>query len=175
MKSENSLLEELSFPSNYLSAFADVNGVIIRAHADGVYFRNDFHARLDNDQMSLRMDGLVLPLLSAEAIIDARSRLVGDQAEIITDESVLKGLLREFENKTRAMYWYLLWKYGGQTGIIRTQAGLSLFSVLGENGVYDIIQTPTPAYIQDFQCSQECDDCVEDDEDWEDEDDYDED
>jgi len=96
----------------------------------------------------------------------------------------IKNILREFGDKTRAMYWYLLWKYGGQTTIVNTQAGICLFAVMGENGVYDVIQRPAPQFIQDFRAlhCEGCDECVEDDEedeeweddeeDWEDEVDF---
>lgn len=167
MKSENSLLEELTFPPNYMSAYNDILALVARAFDDGVYFQNTFHALLQGDHMLLRMDGITLPLLTAEAIADAKSRLVGDQAEIITDEAALKTILRGFDSRNRALYWYLLWKYGVETTVISTQAGVCLFSTLGENGVYDMKQNPPPLFIDEFHaaaeeienCDGNCEEC----------------
>lgn len=177
MKSERSILEELSFPSNYMSAYNDIFAIVSRAFEDGVYFRDTFHAVLVGEQMLLRMDGIELPILTKEALEDAKNRLTADQAEIISDENAFKTLLRDFPSKTKAMYWFLIWKYGVETTIIKTQAGTALFALLGENGVYDLIQNPPPQFIQNYIAEQESsydEDWDEDEEDWEEEEDEDE-
>jgi len=167
MKSENTILEELSFPSNYLSSMKDVTAFVERAFNDGVYFKNKVYATVQGNQMLFVLDGISFPLMSKEAVVDARVRLIGDELETISDPLAIKRLIQGFDDKTKALYWWLLVKYAEAT-ILKTQAATTIYAVLGENGVVDNVYAPPPSYIQDFE--ESCDD-DEDDECCDDEDD----
>lgn len=171
MKSENSILEELSFPSNYISSQRDVLNFIERAFADGVFFKNKVYAAVQGSQMILILDGMSFPFMPKESVDDARTRVVGDGVEIIAEPETIKQIIQGFDNKTKALYWWLLVKYADTT-IMKTQAATTIYAKLGENGVIDNVINPVPLYVQDYMkpcsCDNDDDDYDDDDEDFED-------
>jgi len=172
MKSENTILEELTFPTNYISSLRDVLSLVEKAFADGVFFKNKVYAAVQSNQMLLVLDGLSFPFLPKESVIDARTRVVGDGVQSITEPEAIKTIIKSFDNKTQALYWWILSKYA-ETTILKTQAATSIYAILGENGVIDTIMNPAPSYVSDFIGS--CDDDEDDDDDDEDDDDEDDD
>jgi hypothetical protein len=171
MKSENTILEELTFPSNYISSLRDVLSFVEKAFADGVFFKNKVYAAVQGSQMLLVLDGLSFPFLPKESVVDARSRVIGDDVQTITEPGDIKEIIKLFDNKTKALYWWILSKYADTT-ILKTQAATTIYATLGENGVIDNVMNPVPSFVNDFinpQCDEDCDD---DDDDEDDEDDY---
>jgi len=169
MKSENTILEELTFPTNYISSLRDVLSLVEKAFADGVFFKNKVYAAVQSNQMFLVLNGLSFPFLPKASVVDARSRVVGDGVETITEAEDIKKIIQGFENKTQALYWWILSKYADTT-ILKTQAATTIYAILGENGIVDNVMNPSPTYVNDFLTSQEGESCVDDDDD-EDEDD----
>lgn len=169
MKSENTILEELTFPTNYISSLRDVLSLVEKAFEDGVFFKNKVYAAVQTNQMVLILDGLSFPFLPKANVDDARTRVVGDGVEIITEAEEIKTIIKSFENKTQALYWWILSKYA-ETTILKTQAATTIYAVLGENGVIDNVMSPPPSYIKDFEHSDEDEEDVDDD-DYEEDDD----
>lgn len=171
MKSENTILEELTFPTNYISSLRDVLSLVEKAFEDGVFFKNKVYAAVQGNQMFLILNGLSFPFFPKESVVDARTRVLGDGVEVITESEDIKKIIQSFDNKTKALYWWILSKYA-ETTILKTQAATTIYAVLGENGVIDNVMNPSPTYVNDFIKSHEsCEDDDDDDDDDEEEDD----
>lgn len=168
MKSENTILEELTFPSNYISSLRDVLTLVEKAFADGVFFKNKVYSTVREDQMFLVLDGLSFPFLPRASVVDAKDRVVGDGVQTITEPNEIKKIIQSFDNKTQALYWWILSKYA-ETTILKTQAATTIYAMLGENGVIDNVMNPAPSYVDDFIHAHD-----ESDEDDDDDDEYDE-
>lgn len=171
MKSENTILEELTFPSNYISALRDVLSFVEKAFEDGVFFKNKVYASVNGSQMLLVLDGLSFPFLPRDAVTDARTRVVGDEVQVITEPDAIKKIIQGFDNKTKALYWWILSKYA-ETTVLKTQAATTIYAILGENGVIDNVINPPPSYISDFHKADESCEDDDDDDDYDEDDDY---
>lgn len=170
MKSENTILEELTFPTNYISSLRDVLSLVEKAFADGVFFKNKVYATVQNNQMLLVLDGLSFPFRPKDVVVDARDRVTGDSVETITNAEEIKTIIKSFDNKTQALYWWILSKYA-ETTVLKTQAATSIYAILGENGVIDNVINPAPSYMTDFtQPDKECSEDDDDDDDYDDDD-----